>query len=170
MARAERDECDSFYWTYVDKVPEGDLLEILEHSLAETRALLGSVPRDREQHAYTDGKWTVREVVGHIIDAERLFGARAFWFARAAGGELPGMDQDDFAAVSNAGERPLAQLLEELTALRRAHLAMFAGFDEAAWARRGKASGCEFTVRALAAILAGHEIHHRAVLRDKYLS
>ncbi|MCG8458304.1 MAG: DinB family protein [Holophagales bacterium] len=169
MSRAERDECDASYWAYVDKVPDGDLLEILQDCLRETLALLSGVPESRERHAYAEGKWTVREVVGHMVDSERVFGMRAFWFARAAEGGLPGMDQDSFAAASNAGERPLSELVDEFETLRRAHLTMLAGFDREAWTRRGEASGCEFTVRALAAIMAGHEIHHRGVLREKYL-
>jgi uncharacterized damage-inducible protein DinB len=170
MSRPEREECASFYWTYVDKVPEGDVVEILEQGLAETVQLLSGLPAELERHAYEPGKWTVREVVGHMIDAERVFGGRAHWFARGAGSELPGMDQENFAAASNAGDRPLAELVEEFRLVRLSHLAMLRGLDAAAWQRRGMASGSSVSVRALAAILAGHEIHHRGVLRDRYLA
>ena len=168
--RPERAECDPFYWTYVDKVPEGDILSILEQATAGTRALLDGLPADKETWAYEEGKWTVREVLGHMIDAERVFGFRALWFARGVDSELPGMDQDDFAAHNRAGEIAVADLLDELASTRASHIAMLRGLGEDAWMREGVASGCKFTVRALATIMAGHELHHQQVLRDRYLA
>ena len=168
--RPEREECVSFYWTYVDKVPEGEILDILEQVHQGTRELLDGLPAAKETFAYAEGKWTIRELLGHMIDSERVFGFRALWFARGVASELPGMDQDEFAAVSKAGEVPVADLLAELGHVRASHIAMLKGLDAEAWMRRGVASGCEFTVRALATIMAGHELHHQQVLRDRYLA
>lgn len=167
--RPERDECDPFYWTYVDKVPEGNLLEILETGWAKTAALLGTVSPEKETWAYAPGKWTVREVVGHMIDAERVFGFRALWFARGETSALPSMDQDEFARASRAGRIELAELIDEMAATRTSHLAMLRALDDEALARSGEASGARVSVRALVAIMAGHEIHHRRVLADRYL-
>ncbi|MEM8993611.1 MAG: DinB family protein [Acidobacteriota bacterium] len=169
LPRPDRSDCHDFYFTYIGKVPEGDVLECLRSTLEETRDLLRTVSPEQETFAYAPEKWSVRELVGHMIDAERLFGFRAFWFARGAPEPLPGMDEKEFAAVSNAGKRPLGELLEEFSLLRRQHLALFAGFDADAWERSGVASGWSVRVGALPFIMAGHEIHHLGVLRERYL-
>ena len=169
LPRPDRSDCHDFYFTYIDKVPDGDVLEILETSLEETKALLLKVAPDHETYAYDAGKWSVREVVGHMIDAERLFGYRAFWFARG-GDALPGMDEKAFAQVSNAAKRPLGDLCDEFIRVRRDHLSLFAGLDADSWERSGEASGWQVRVRSLPFIMAGHEIHHRQVLAERYLS
>lgn len=167
--RPEATEHDPYYSTYIDRVPDGEILELLTSGLEETLALLAGCPEDRETFRYAPGKWSVREVVGHIVDTERLFAFRALQFARADPGPLPGVDQLVWAAGSNAGVRPLASLADEFARVRAATLSLFASFDEAAWARTGVASDCPVSVRALAWILAGHEIHHRRVLAERYL-
>jgi len=158
-----------YYFTYIDKVPDGDVLAVLETGVAETRRVLAGLSEEQERRAYAPGKWTIREVLGHVVDAERVFGYRAFHIGRADAAPLPGMDQDAYAAATAANERPLAGLLDELDALRRGHLSLFRGFEAAAWDRTGVASGVTFRVRALPFILAGHEIHHRQVLVERYL-
>lgn len=170
LQRPDRSECHDFYFTYIDKVPDGDVLEILKTSLAETEQLLLEVPPERETFAYDSGKWSVRELVGHLVDSERLFGFRAFWFARGSQEALPGMDENAFAGTSNAGTRSLVDLREEFSFARRSHLALFESFDSNTWERSGVASGWSIRVRALPFIMAGHEIHHRTVLRERYLS
>ena len=169
MHRPQPSEYDEYYGLYIGQVPEGNILELLERGLADNRALLGDLPTEWQTHRYQPGKWSVREVVGHVLDAERVFGYRAVSIARADPAPLPSMDQDVWAASSNAARRPLASLLEELEHLRRSHVAMFADFDQEMWGRRGVASGFEFTVRSFPYILAGHEIHHRRVLEERYL-
>ena len=166
----DKDDCNTFYRTYTDKVPAGDVLHTLADNGRQTAALLRSVPNQRETYAYAEGKWTVRELVGHMIDTERLFAFRAFWFARGDAGPLPGMDENAFASVSNAGSRPLPQLISEFDNVRASSLSLFRSFDDAAWVRTGDASGFPVTVRALPFIVAGHEIHHRRVLQERYLS
>ena len=158
-----------YYFTYIDKVPDGDVMTLLETGVTETRRALSGVSAERERHRYAPGKWTLREVLGHVVDAERVFGFRAFHIARGDSAPLPGMEQDDFAAASGADDRPLADLLDELDLVRRGHLALFRSFGAEAWERSGVASGVPFRVRAIPFILAGHEIHHRRVLVERYL-
>ena len=168
-ARPDPSEHDAYYSTYIDLVPEGDVLEILGTQIEATLELLTSVSPEVEEHRYAPGKWSVREVVGHVIDAERIFAHRALTFARSDQGPLPGMDQDDYASASNAGDRPLAELAAELAAVRQSSLALFRSFPDDAWTRSGVASGFSFTVRCFPFIVAGHEIHHRNGLMNDYL-
>jgi uncharacterized damage-inducible protein DinB len=170
LGRPGPGEYAPYYDTYIGKVPQGAVVSLMESELAAMLELLRAVPSDRETYAYAPGKWSIREVVGHVIDVERLFAYRALTFARGDAGPLPGMEQNDWAAASNAAERPLPDLLDEFEQLRRSHVAMFGGFDEEIGRRRGVASGNEFSVRALAHILVGHEIHHRGVLQERYLT
>lgn len=169
MQRPETHEYHEFYSTYVDQVPTGDIFEILERGAPETERLFSQCLGERETYAYEPGKWTVRELLGHMTDTERLFGFRALWTARGDRQEQPGMDQDLWAAESNASQRPLADHLEEFRLVRQANLVMLRGFDSAVWSKTGTASGCTFTVRAFPFILAGHEIHHRRILAERYL-
>lgn len=170
LPRPAADDAASYYFTYIDKVPDGDVLAVLASGLDETRRALAGVDAARERHRYAPGKWTIREVIGHVLDAERVFGYRAFHMARADPSPLPSMDQDVFAGNAGADGRPLAELLDELDFVRRGHVAMFRGFDAAAWERVGVASNVSFRVRALPFILAGHEIHHRRILVERYLT
>ena len=158
-----------YYRRYVERVPEGDVVDVLERQVEDTLALVGRFSPGREEHRYAPDKWSVRDVVGHVVDAERVFSLRLLWMAREAAAEQPGFEENDWAAVSNAGRRPLAELGEELRAVRTATVALLRGLDEAAWRRRGTANGVGFTVAALAHVIAGHELHHRAVLEERYL-
>jgi len=169
VKRPSRVEYDAYYGTYIDQVPEGDVLGILSAQLGFTLSLLASVPPELEGHRYAEDKWSVREVVGHVIDAERVFAHRAFSFARADAAPLPGMDQNEYAAASNAAGRPLVELAVELAATRNSTLALFRGLPDDAWSRSGVASGLSFTVRCFPFIIAGHEIHHRRGLAENYL-
>jgi len=168
-ARPESDEYAPFYETYVSLVPEGGVVETLERQGAETLALLRSLPEGRGGHRYEPGKWSVKQVVGHVIDAERIFAYRALVIARGERQPLPGMDQDEYMAGADFDARTLAGLADEFEAVRRSNVLMLRAFTPEAWARRGTASDNEVTVRALAYILAGHEAHHVRVLRERYL-
>lgn len=169
LPRPEPSEHEAYYGRYVGLVPDGDIVEILRAQWPETRALLEGVPSQLEEHCYAPGKWSVREVVGHLIDAERLFGYRALAMARGDAQALPPMDQEAWAAASNAHRRPLADLVGEWEAVRHAHIHFFGSLDAEAGARRGVASGYEFTVRSFPWIIAGHERYHRELLRRDYL-
>lgn len=168
-ARPQPDEYADFYGTYIDAV-EGPLLETLERDADEWRALLSSVSPAREGYRYAPGKWSIREVVGHVTDAERMFSVRAMAFARGDRSHFPAFDEDAYAAASWADRRPLADLCEELSAVRRSTLLLLKSFEEETWDRRGTASGYEFTVRSLAWIMAGHSRHHRGVVTERYLA
>ncbi|MDE2661769.1 MAG: DinB family protein [Gemmatimonadota bacterium] len=170
MKRPRPDEHGDYYAIYIDRVPDDrTLADVLGEAPDALDALLGDLPPGRENFAYEPGKWTCREVLGHVIDAERLFAYRVLHIARADSAELPGMDQDEWAEASNAADRPIRELLHEFRALRTANAALFGSLDEDALSRRGVASGAECTVRALIHIIAGHELHHRDVLRERYL-
>ncbi len=159
-----------YYGLYVDKVPEGDVLSLLDEEHRETQRLLAEIPEQRADYRYAPGKWSVKEIIGHVIDSERVFGYRALSFARGDPAALPSMEQDEWAAASNAASRPLTALAEEFAIVRKSHIALFASFDEQVWQRSGTASGFEFTVRSLPYIILGHELHHLEVLRERYLT
>jgi len=166
----ERDLCPEYYFTYIDLVePDEDVLTALEQEIVKTRALLGGLPEEAGDIRYAEGKWSIRESLGHVIDAERVFSFRAFAMGRGDRQPIPGMEQDEYAKASNAGERSLAFLLDEFEAVRSATVALFRSFDDEAWARRGTASGFEFVVRAFPYIVLGHERHHHVIFRDRYL-
>jgi hypothetical protein len=167
--RPRPDEHAEYYGRYIADVPDGDILETLRDSLGETLALLQSVPPERETHRYAEGKWSLREVVGHLIDTERVFAYRAMTISREAGADLPGMDQDVWVAASRANERSLEDLAQEWAALRRSNIHMFAAMDAAQAARTGRASGYSFTVRSFPWVIAGHELWHREIIRREYV-
>ena len=169
VTRPLPEEYADFYGTYIDAV-SGPLLETLERDAGEWRALLASVPPEREGYRYAPGKWSVRQVVGHVADAERMFGARAMAFARGDRSHFPAFDENAYAAASGADRRRLADLADELSAVRASTLALLRSFEEQTWDRRGTASGYGFTVRSVAWIIAGHSRHHRGVLGDLYLA
>ncbi len=168
LPRPRGDEYNEYYARYVGIVPDGDIIETLEREGAATQALLASVPPEKEGFRYAPGKWSVREVVGHLVDVERLFSFRALCFAREGAGELPGMDQEAWARSSRAGSRPLAELAEEWAALRRANVLFFGSLSAEEGERNGVASGFEVSVRALAWMMAGHELYHRRLLLRDY--
>lgn len=167
--RPQLDEYDPYYSLYVDQAPDGDIFEALAEGLETTTRLLGSLSKDQETFRYAEGKWSLRELVGHLIDTEWTFAYRGLWFARSDPARLPSFDQDLWVLTSSSNEQPMAQLLDTLTRARRSSLAIFHGFDDAAWQRRGIAGDCEFSVRAMPYILAGHEVHHRKVISERYL-
>jgi len=169
LRRPDPGEHAEYYARYVDLVPDGDILEILRDQLGETLVLLQQVPRERENYRYAPGKWSLREVVGHVLDTERVMAYRALAMSRSEGVDLPGMDQEEWARHSNAATRSLDDLASEWAAVRRANVHMFATLPEEAAARRGRASGNDFTVRSFAWIVAGHEIWHRERLASDYL-
>ena len=166
--RPAQDECADFYEPYIAAV-EGRLLPSLADDAEAWRAMLTAVPADREGYRYAEGKWSIREVVGHVIDAERMFSVRAMAFARGDRSHFPSFDENAYAAASGADRRSLATLTDELSAVRASTLALLHSFENEIWDRRGMASGFEFTVRSLAWIIAGHSRHHRRVVVERYL-
>jgi DinB family protein len=157
-----------FYAGYVALVPEGDVLAALEAQIDELRGLARSVAPARETFRYAPDKWSVRQVVGHLTDGERVFGHRLFCFSRGEQAALPSFDEKAYVAQSAYDRVPLAELLEELVTVRRGNLAVLRRLDGEAWGRVGTASGKPVTVRALAYVMAGHPRHHLAILRERY--
>jgi uncharacterized damage-inducible protein DinB len=166
--RPQASEYAPYYQKYVALVPEGEIVETLEAQLRETKLLLARLSEKEAEFRYAEGKWSVKEVLGHISDTERVFAYRLLRIARGDQTPLAGFDQDDYVKTGNFSARPLAELLEEFTVVRRATIALLRTLDEAAWLRRGVANQKEISVRALAFILAGHERHHRRVLQERY--
>jgi hypothetical protein len=169
LPRPGASEHAEYYRRYIDLVPDGDIVLTLKDQLAGTIVPLEGLPEDRETYRYADGKWSLRQVIGHLIDVERLFSFRALCMARQDGVSLPGMDQNVWAANNNAHERKLADLTKEWITVRRGAVHMFATFDAATGARTGEASGFPFTVRTFPWLIAGHELWHRKVIRESYL-
>jgi hypothetical protein len=170
IARPHADEHAPYYGRYITRVPEGDLVSLLREQVMETVRLLETVPPDRADFAYAPGKWTIKEVVAHLIDVERVMSYRALSFARNDKAELPGFDENAWAPEAGAERRTLDDLLEELQIVRMATIQLASHLDARALERRGIASGNPVTVRALFYIIAGHERHHAALLRERYLS
>jgi uncharacterized damage-inducible protein DinB len=166
--RPEAGEYAPYYDRYVRLVPEGPIAEVLAGEVERTLQLLGELGEARAGHRYQPDKWSVREVVAHLIDTERLFAYRMLSFARNDPAELPGMDENQWAREARAERRTLADLGGELSHLRRSHVAMVGAVDDEVGLRRGTANGVRFTVRAMPFIIAGHEIHHRRVLAERY--
>jgi hypothetical protein len=166
--RPRADEYAPYYQKYVDLVPAGDLIALLNRQNDATVALLGRVKEGDAGYRYAPDKWSIREVVGHVADAERVFAYRALRFARGDEGALLSFDEKAFVAGGGFERRTLADLVAEFRAVRQATLALLRSLDEAAWARGGTASGKHVTVRALGHIIAGHEAHHVAILKERY--
>ena len=168
MKRPEPAEYAEFYANYVSKVPGTDVLSVLESQRLQMVQLFAGRSERDGSFRYAAGKWTVKEVLGHITDTERIFTYRALRIARGDQTPLPGFEQDDFVKNGAFSERTLADLADEFALVRSASLALFRSFPEQAWPRRGVASQKEVTVRALAFITAGHQIHHRIILEERY--
>ena len=168
IVRPKAGEAAEYYFTYIDQVGEGDIRQILHAQADSTLALLNGISEERSLHRYAPEKWSIREVLGHVNDTERLFVFRAMWFARGLDNELPSFDQNVAAAEMHADDRSWGSHTREFEAIRAATTAFFDDLPEEAWERTGLASGFSFSVRALAYITAGHVAHHARLLRELY--
>lgn len=158
-----------YYERYIGLVPEGDVVSTLVNQMIETQSLLRALPASVATYRYAPEKWSVNELVGHMIDSERIFTSRALRFARNDPAPMPSFDQNDYVRNATFDSYPLADLASELEAVRQATIFLFRHMDEQAWSRRGVANNAEVSVRALAYIVAGHELHHREILSARYL-
>jgi hypothetical protein len=170
MTRPSATETAPDYYRYIDLVPDEDVVNALEKQLSKTHALLQSITEEKSLHSYAPGKWTLRQLLNHVNDGERVFLYRALWFARGFPEPLPGFDQDVGVAGSEANNVSWADLVEEFRNIRLATISFFKNLSEDAWSRTGTASDNPFTVRALAYIIAGHAAHHHGVIQQRYLS
>ena len=168
MKRPEATEYAEFYAGYVSKVPGTDAVSVLESQRLQMVQLFAGRSERDGSFRYAPGKWTVKEVLGHVTDAERIFTYRALRIARGDQTPLPSFEQDDYVKNGGFAGRTLAGLAEEFALVRAASIALFRSFPEEAWSRRGIASQKEVTVRGLAFITAGHQIHHRLILEERY--
>jgi uncharacterized damage-inducible protein DinB len=168
MQRPTEAEYATFYARYVALVPETDVVGVLEHEIDEIRRLLASVSPGKESYRYAEGKWSIRQVLGHLVDAERVFGYRAFCFSRGEQAALPSFDENQYVAAAGSDATPLRELCDELALVRESNLAFLRRLEPREWARVGTASGQPVSVRALAWIMAGHPRHHVQVLRERY--
>jgi hypothetical protein len=167
-ARPDAGEHASFYARYVAAVPEGDIIATMRETGRTLVAALAAEPESRGGYRYADGKWTIREVTGHLIDAERIFAYRALRFARGDATPLAGFDENTYALAAGSDARTMADLVDELRIVREGTVRLFDSLPADAWPRRGVASDAEVSVRALAWIIVGHGLHHLGVLRERY--
>jgi DinB superfamily len=170
IARPQPGEYAPYYERYVSLVQGEDILNTLDQQRRETMLLLSCRDDDEGDFRYAPEKWSAKEVLGHVCDTERIFAYRALRFSRNDGTPLEGFEQDDYVRNGAFSQRPLSDLVEDFIAVRRATLSLLRNLDEAAWVRRGIANKNEVSVRALAYIIAGHELHHRRILEEKYFS
>ncbi len=168
MVRPGPGEYAPFYETYVSKVQGGDVVAQLESQRLQTAQFFAASTERDGNFRYAPGKWSIKEVVGHLSDSERVFGYRAMRIGRGDQTALPGFEQEDYVKNGNFGEQSLADLVSEFGLVRAATLALLRSFNAEAWGRRGIASDNPVTVRALAFIIAGHELHHREILKERY--
>ncbi|GAA4315594.1 DinB family protein [Compostibacter hankyongensis] len=169
IAPPEETEYPGHMGKYIRLVPaDGKVLQHLRAGMEAVRTLLSGLPEARLHYRYAPGKWTLKEMLLHMTDTERIFSCRALCFARNEKAELPGFEQDDYAAASGAHARSLTDLLEEYATVREASLSLFNGLPREALTRSGTAAGSNISVRALAYATAGHELHHLNVIRQLY--
>lgn len=166
--RPDTTEYGSWYAGYVSLVPEDDVLSAMERQSSETQKLLASLDDAGGAYRYAEGKWSVKEIIGHLTDAERVFGYRALCFARGDRNALPGFDQSEYVAAANFDSWRIGDLAESYALTRRANVVFFRNLQPEAWDRRGMASDSPASVRGLAYIIVGHERHHVQVLRERY--
>lgn len=167
--RPDSSEHAPYYTRYVDLVPELDIVAALEKQGAATQKVLSAIDESRGNFRYAPDKWSIKQLVGHLEDTERVFTYRALAFARGATTPLPGFDEKEFMAHSPFDASTMRERAEGLAAVRRATIGLFRGLDGAAWERGGIASDNKVTVRALAYMTLGHERHHLNVLRERYV-
>ncbi|MBI4913434.1 MAG: DinB family protein [Acidobacteria bacterium] len=169
VLRPQPGEYAPYHGRYIEKVPDGNLDEILEAQWEELGCLLEELDDEAAEFRYAEGKWSVKELLGHLVDAERIFAYRMLCVARGDQTPLPGFDENAYVAAANFDAKPLETLLEEYDLVRGQTLGLLRGMGEEELARRGTVNGNSLTARAIAFMLAGHELHHLGVLKEKYL-
>jgi len=170
MNRPNETEYAPYFQSYVNQVSETDILHVMRAQVDDLDVLLERVAPEKETYRYAEDKWSIREIVGHLIDGERVFGYRAFSIARGEQQSLPGFDQDEYMLTAPYNNIELEDLLSELRLVRLGNIAMFRTLDEESWNRVGTANENQVSVRAIAFIMAGHLRHHMNVLRERYLA
>ncbi|MBI3409654.1 MAG: DinB family protein [Planctomycetes bacterium] len=168
MPRPQPSEHAPYWERYIKLVPEDDIVAAMEAQLADTMPFLRSVPENRARELHPPYTWTIKEVVGHLCDCERIFVYRALRFARSDSTPLAGFEENDYVAAAPFKRISLSRLITEFELSRRAHLAFFGNLDDAAWSRSGQSNNNAMTVRAAAYVIVGHVRHHMAILRNRF--
>src|SRR6218665_1429482 len=169
MDRPQAGEYPPYYQHYIDLVKSANVIKALKDQVLDIQAVISEIPEEKEAYAYAEGKWTIKEVIGHIIDTERILGYRALCFARKEKTQLPGFDENQYVANSNFNDRTLYELGHEFAIVREANLAMFKTFGTEQLSQIGNANGNTVSVRSILYMIAGHATHHVNVIRLKYL-
>ena len=170
IAKPQESEYAPYYGKYISLVPGNDVLEALNRQITVTVDLLSGLNESAGNHRYAPGKWSIKQMLGHLADSERIFAYRALRISRGDRTPIEGFEQDDYVRNGPFENCPLAALVQEFMSVRRATVFLLEHLDEAAWMRTGSANGNEISARALAYIIAGHELHHRNELQQKYLA
>lgn len=169
MTRPQKNEYPAYYESYIAQVKSDNVIRVLEDQILTMQNILSDVPEEKEDFTYAEGKWTMKEVIGHVIDTERIFAYRALRIARNDKTPLPGFDQDTYVPNGNFNKRSLYDLAHEFGVVRESNIILFKSFDEEILSRTGIANEKEISVRALLFIVAGHAIHHLNVIKQRYL-
>lgn len=169
LVRPSVEEYATYYETYISLVPEGAVTDILAKQLEETTEFIAGLSEELANYRYAEGKWTLKEVIGHINDTERIMNYRLLRIARGDQTPLAGYDDEAYVAQASFSSLPFSLLLEDYAAVRRSTLTLLRGLPQEAWSREGVANNSKLTARALAYIIAGHELHHIRVIKERYL-
>lgn len=170
MYKPEKSEYDPYYERYISLVTNDEINEALAKQTVELRSIFSGLPEEKGTFKYADGKWTVKEVLSHLIDGERIFAYRVFRIARGDKTPIEGFEQDGYIENSHANGRSFAELLDEFDLLRRANVFFFDNLKDDDWLRTGTANKVEISVRAIAYVMVGHIIHHENILKERYLA
>ncbi len=165
----DQTEYHPYFQRYFSLVPDGPIAEVLERQIKQTKQLLEGISEEQALYRYAEGKWSIKEIILHIIDAERIFTSRALRFSRNDGTELPGFAENDFVPESLADSRDMASLVDEYETVRRSSVSLFGNLTDGQMRRTGKANNTIYSVRAVAGIMLGHELHHLQIIRERYL-
>ena len=164
------EEYNPYYKSYIDLATNENIVESLKQNLDLVVAFYSNIPKDKLDYVYAVGKWTIKDILLHIIDTERIFTYRALRIARKDRTPLPGFEQDDYVISANVNSRTLESILEEYKSVRQASIALFSSFDSESLKQIGEASGSPISVRAIGYIITGHENHHNQVIKERYLN
>ncbi|MDR0136565.1 DinB family protein [Metabacillus idriensis] len=167
--RPEQNEYAPYYEGYISMIPEGDLEQILKEQVKETLHLLNDLSEAQGAFKYAEGKWSIKEVIGHVVDTERIMAYRLLSIARGDAVQLPGFDENAYVNQANFNREKMEDLLQNLFVVREGTLLLLKSLKEKDWLKRGTANQVDVTVRAIACIIAGHELHHRKILKERYL-
>jgi hypothetical protein len=169
ITKPDTTEYTPYYASYIQLVPSGNLISILQDQIHETCNFLGGLPQEKENFRYAPDKWTLKEVVGHMVDNERIMGYRALRFSRRDSTPLAGYDENLYVQAANFGWQTMQSLLEEFRLIRQTTIYLFDRLSAEAWSYKGSANNSELTVKALGYIIAGHELHHCEIIKTRYL-